>query len=180
MLGDEQIAVRFVGPLERPSQHARAKRSPTAYPCDPKPPRNDGQSALVNAEVFRVDRHRIAWRSSVATRQANDARTGCGRTFFEGCRLVFRARFVPKMTGSLAILLRPKTAAMTDDALRVATLTVPCLFGLWTAVACRRAQYHGLPGTGIERNSVQARQPWWSWSSKGIAQGRSAAPYGLI
>src|SRR5215475_6220468 len=29
----------------------------------------------------------------------------------------------------------------------VATLTVPCLFGLWAAVACRRAQYHGLPGS---------------------------------
>src|SRR5215469_6655725 len=52
-----------------------------------------------------------------------------------------------KVTGSLAILLRPKTAAMTDDVLRVATLTVPCLFGLWTAVACRRARYHGLPGS---------------------------------
>jgi hypothetical protein len=36
---------------------------------------------------------------------------------------------------------------MTDDVLRVATLTVPCLFGLWTALACRRAQYHGLPGS---------------------------------
>jgi len=36
---------------------------------------------------------------------------------------------------------------MMDDVLRVATLTVPCLFGLWTAVACRRAQYHGLPGS---------------------------------
>jgi hypothetical protein len=36
---------------------------------------------------------------------------------------------------------------MTDDVLRVATLTVPCLFGLWTAVACRRAQYYGLPGS---------------------------------
>jgi hypothetical protein len=36
---------------------------------------------------------------------------------------------------------------MTDDVLRVATATVPCLFGLWTAVACRRAQYHGLPGS---------------------------------
>src|SRR6476659_2265405 len=36
---------------------------------------------------------------------------------------------------------------MTIDVLRVATLTVPCLFGLWTAVACRRAQYHGLPGS---------------------------------
>src|SRR4051794_22459016 len=34
-----------------------------------------------------------------------------------------------------------------DDVLRIATLTVPCLFGLWTAVACRRAQYHGLPGS---------------------------------
>jgi DMSO/TMAO reductase YedYZ heme-binding membrane subunit len=36
---------------------------------------------------------------------------------------------------------------MTDDVLRVATLMVPCLFGLWTAVACRRTQYHGLPGS---------------------------------
>jgi len=36
---------------------------------------------------------------------------------------------------------------LTNDFLRVATLTVPCLFGLWTAVACRRAQYHGLPGS---------------------------------
>ncbi len=35
---------------------------------------------------------------------------------------------------------------MTDDVLRVAALMVPCLLGLWTAVACRRAQYHGLPG----------------------------------
>jgi hypothetical protein len=44
-------------------------------------------------------------------------------------------------------LFRRKTATMTDDVLRVAVLTVPCLFGLWTAVACRRAQYHGLPGS---------------------------------
>jgi hypothetical protein len=36
---------------------------------------------------------------------------------------------------------------MSDDVLRVAALTVPCLFGLWTAVACRRAQRHGLPGS---------------------------------
>ena len=37
---------------------------------------------------------------------------------------------------------------MTDDAvLRVAALLVPCLLGLWTAVACRRAHYHGLPGS---------------------------------
>lgn len=35
---------------------------------------------------------------------------------------------------------------MTDDVLRVAALTVPCLLGLWTAAACRRAQSHGLPG----------------------------------
>jgi hypothetical protein len=33
---------------------------------------------------------------------------------------------------------------MTDDVLRVAALMVPCLFGLLTAVACRRARYHGL------------------------------------
>src|SRR4051794_17497099 len=36
---------------------------------------------------------------------------------------------------------------MRDDVLRVATLTVPCLFDLWSAVACRRAQCHGLPGS---------------------------------
>jgi hypothetical protein len=36
---------------------------------------------------------------------------------------------------------------MMDDVSRVATLMVPCLFGLWTAVACRRAQQHGLPGS---------------------------------
>jgi hypothetical protein len=36
---------------------------------------------------------------------------------------------------------------MTDDFFRVAILTVPCLFGLWTVAACRRAQYHGLPGS---------------------------------
>jgi hypothetical protein len=42
---------------------------------------------------------------------------------------------------------RPKAVSMTNDILRVAVLTVPCLFGLWTAVACRRAQYHGLPGS---------------------------------
>jgi hypothetical protein len=36
---------------------------------------------------------------------------------------------------------------MSDDVLRIAALTVPCLFGLWTAVACRRAQFKGLPGS---------------------------------
>src|SRR5712675_1769812 len=36
---------------------------------------------------------------------------------------------------------------MTDDVLRVAALLVPCVLGLWTAVACRRAHYHGLPGS---------------------------------
>lgn len=35
---------------------------------------------------------------------------------------------------------------MSDDLLRVLALTIPCLFGLWTAVACRRAQLRGLPG----------------------------------
>jgi hypothetical protein len=34
---------------------------------------------------------------------------------------------------------------MTDNVLRVGALTVPCLLGLWTAAACRRAYYHGLP-----------------------------------
>jgi hypothetical protein len=36
---------------------------------------------------------------------------------------------------------------MSDDVLRVAALTVACLFGLWTAVACRRTQHQGLPGS---------------------------------
>jgi len=36
---------------------------------------------------------------------------------------------------------------MTNDDLRVAALLVPCVLGLWTAVACRRAHYHGLPGS---------------------------------
>jgi hypothetical protein len=36
---------------------------------------------------------------------------------------------------------------MTDDVLRIAALLVPCLLGLWTAVACRRAHDHGLHGS---------------------------------
>src|SRR5947209_10931352 len=36
---------------------------------------------------------------------------------------------------------------MSEYVLRVVALTIACLFGLWTAVACRRAQYHGLPGS---------------------------------
>ena len=36
---------------------------------------------------------------------------------------------------------------MTDDVLRVTALLVSCLLGLWTAVACRRANYHGVPGS---------------------------------
>ena len=36
---------------------------------------------------------------------------------------------------------------MTDDLLRVAAMLVACLLGLWTAIACRRAQHHGLPGS---------------------------------
>jgi hypothetical protein len=36
--------------------------------------------------------------------------------------------------------------SMSGDLLRVLALTIPCLFGLWTAVACRRAQLRGLPG----------------------------------
>jgi hypothetical protein len=36
---------------------------------------------------------------------------------------------------------------MTDAILHAAALLVPCLLGLWTAVACRRAHYHGLPGS---------------------------------
>src|SRR4051795_1770267 len=36
---------------------------------------------------------------------------------------------------------------MSDDVLRVVALTIACLLGLWTAVACRRAHYHGFPGS---------------------------------
>jgi hypothetical protein len=36
---------------------------------------------------------------------------------------------------------------MSDDVLRVLALTIACLFGLWTAIACRRAQRQGLPGS---------------------------------
>jgi hypothetical protein len=36
---------------------------------------------------------------------------------------------------------------MSDEILRVMALTIACLIGLWTAVACRRATYHGLPGS---------------------------------
>lgn len=36
---------------------------------------------------------------------------------------------------------------MSDDILRTLALTTACLFGLWTAVTCRRAQLHGLPGS---------------------------------
>jgi hypothetical protein len=36
---------------------------------------------------------------------------------------------------------------MTDDVLHVATLLVPGLLGLWTAIACRRAHYYGLPAS---------------------------------
>jgi hypothetical protein len=36
---------------------------------------------------------------------------------------------------------------VTDELLRAAALLVPCLLGLWTAVACRRAYHHGLPGS---------------------------------
>jgi hypothetical protein len=36
---------------------------------------------------------------------------------------------------------------MSDDVFRVVALTIASLFCLWTAVACRRARYHGLPGS---------------------------------
>jgi len=36
---------------------------------------------------------------------------------------------------------------MTDDVFRVVALLAACLLGLWTAVACRRAHDHGLPGS---------------------------------
>src|SRR5260370_10188023 len=44
-------------------------------------------------------------------------------------------------------MLSGKKALMTSDVLRIAALMVPCLFGLWAFVACRRAQFHGLPGS---------------------------------
>lgn len=36
---------------------------------------------------------------------------------------------------------------MSDEVLRVVAPTIACLFGLWTAIACRRAQCRGLPGS---------------------------------
>lgn len=36
---------------------------------------------------------------------------------------------------------------MLNDVLRTAVLLVPCVLGLWTAVACRRAHFQGLPGS---------------------------------
>src|ERR1700704_1834248 len=33
------------------------------------------------------------------------------------------------------------------DVLRVAAPLVACLLGLWTAIACQQAHYHGLPGS---------------------------------
>ena len=36
---------------------------------------------------------------------------------------------------------------MTVDVLRTTALLVPCLLGLWTAIACRRAHHQGLPGS---------------------------------
>jgi hypothetical protein len=36
---------------------------------------------------------------------------------------------------------------MTDDAARIVVLLIPCLLGLWTALACRRAHVLGLPGS---------------------------------
>jgi hypothetical protein len=35
---------------------------------------------------------------------------------------------------------------MTDDVLRIGALLIPCLLGLWAAIACRRAQAQGVPG----------------------------------
>ena len=36
---------------------------------------------------------------------------------------------------------------MNDDALRIVMLLVPSVLALWTALACRRAQHYGLPGS---------------------------------
>jgi len=60
--------------------------------------------------------------------------------------------FVHTMIGSLAdrrlfSCSGEGTAPMMDDVLRVAALLVACLLGLWTAVACRRAHYHGMSGS---------------------------------
>ena len=48
-------------------------------------------------------------------------------------------RFVACAFGTSVAARNP----ITEDVLRFAALTVPSLFGLWTAVACRRARYHG-------------------------------------
>jgi hypothetical protein len=60
--------------------------------------------------------------------------------------------FVDAMTEFLAgpyafFFVRRRTVPMTVDVLRGAALLVPCLLGLWTVVACRRAHHHGLPGS---------------------------------
>jgi hypothetical protein len=47
----------------------------------------------------------------------------------------------------VAIAVPTKYYYCMSDVLRVAALTIACLFGLWTAVACRRAQHNGLPGS---------------------------------
>src|SRR5207248_1954987 len=65
-----------------------------------------------------------------------------------GCRCTLvhaTTRSLPRPGG--CFLFWRRTAPMTDDVLRVAALLVACLLGLWTAVACRRARYHGLPGS---------------------------------
>lgn len=45
------------------------------------------------------------------------------------------------------VLVPARAVSMTIDFLRIAALIVPCLLGLWTAVACRRAHLNGLPGS---------------------------------
>jgi hypothetical protein len=62
------------------------------------------------------------------------------------CLPRFTVMRLMQMIGPAARNVFKATAAMTDDVLRVAALLVPCLLGLRTAVACRRAHYHGLPG----------------------------------
>jgi hypothetical protein len=51
---------------------------------------------------------------------------------------------------------------MSDDVLRVVAMTIACLFGLWTAVACRRAQYHGLlRGFGGFLRDIFKQRGWY-------------------
>lgn len=64
-----------------------------------------------------------------------------------------RLRSVAEITFSLALALVAIAVTakyhwcMSDEGLRVMAPTIACLLGLWTAIACRRAQCRGLPGS---------------------------------